>query len=62
MQYLQGKFFIRNLYKNNGKISINKNYRRIQAEIKKCKYRERNNTMDANILSVGTKERPPLKY
>ena len=31
----------------------------IQAEIKKCKHYESNNSMGASVLSVGTKERPP---
>ena len=43
-------------------ISINKIYQRIQAEIKKCKKYESNNSMDESVLSVGAKERPPQKY
>ena len=31
-------------------------------QIKKCKYYESNNSMDASVLSVGTKEKPPPKY
>ena len=48
--------FIRNSYKNNGKILINKFYPRMQAEIKIC---ESDNSINASLLSVRTKERSP---
>lgn len=65
MQQLKANRFIiffRNLYRNTGKISINKNCRKIQAEIKTCKHYEFNNFMDASVLSVETKGKPPQKY
>ena len=41
---------------------MNKNYRRKQVEIKKSKYYESNNSIDASVLSVGKQKKPLQKY